>query len=375
MRAAFDALSDGFAIFDEQSRLRLFNRRYLELYDPASRRWYPGISLEEVARDTARYCLGIREEHAVEAFVRNRLRAHASPGTYIEQEFANGCWLRLHEVRLPNGHTAGIRTEITELKRVGLELAQLNGSLERRVEERTRALRERESTLRLITDNVPVVLASVCADQRYQFVNRRFSEWYGLAPREVLGKTIREVLGEDDYLLVQPYITRALAGETVSFEFKRTLTGKGPRWISASYVPHLDDHGGVCGIYGLLSDITEARSLAEELSYHASHDPLTGLINRRELERRLDGLLAQRNGSSHALFYLDLDQFKVINDTCGRSAGDDLLRVLADLLRQSLRADDSIARLGGDEFAVLLKGCSMARAIEIAEQLREKSAR
>jgi diguanylate cyclase (GGDEF)-like protein len=108
------------------------------------------------------------------------------------------------------------------------------------------------------------------------------------------------------------------------------------------------------------------------LVYQASHDMLTGLINRREFEQRLERLLvsALQQGREHALCYMDLDQFKVINDTCGHAAGDELLRQLALLLKGNLRDRDTLARLGGDEFALLLENCSIADALEVADLFR-----
>jgi len=108
------------------------------------------------------------------------------------------------------------------------------------------------------------------------------------------------------------------------------------------------------------------------LIYQASHDALTGLINRREFEQRLERTLqsAIQQGREHALCYMDLDQFKVINDTCGHAAGDELLRQLALLLKGNLRERDTLARLGGDEFALLLENCSIADALEVADTFR-----
>ena len=108
------------------------------------------------------------------------------------------------------------------------------------------------------------------------------------------------------------------------------------------------------------------------LVYQASHDELTGLINRREFEQRLERLLlsALQQGREHALCYMDLDQFKVINDTCGHAAGDELLRQLALLLKGNLRDRDTLARLGGDEFALLLENCSVPDALEVADTFR-----
>ncbi len=108
------------------------------------------------------------------------------------------------------------------------------------------------------------------------------------------------------------------------------------------------------------------------LVYQASHDALTGLINRREFEQRLERTLlsAQQQGREHALCYMDLDQFKVINDSCGHAAGDELLRQLALLLKGNLRERDTLARLGGDEFALLLENCSISDALEVADTFR-----
>ncbi|HMN44755.1 MAG TPA: EAL domain-containing protein [Povalibacter sp.] len=122
---------------------------------------------------------------------------------------------------------------------------------------------------------------------------------------------------------------------------------------------------------GTLTDITEAHELSRQLSYEASHDALTGLINRREFESRLQSALdtAQSNNAAHALCYVDLDQFKVINDSCGHVAGDELLRQLAQTLQERVRSNDTLARLGGDEFGLLLHNCSLEDATAVATGL------
>ena len=109
------------------------------------------------------------------------------------------------------------------------------------------------------------------------------------------------------------------------------------------------------------------------MSYQASHDSLTGLINRSEFERRLGLALqsAAQHNQQHAVLYLDLDQFKVVNDTCGHAAGDQLMRQVSGLLQQALRDDDTLARLGGDEFGVLLENCPADVAVRIADKLRQ----
>jgi diguanylate cyclase (GGDEF)-like protein/PAS domain S-box-containing protein len=120
-------------------------------------------------------------------------------------------------------------------------------------------------------------------------------------------------------------------------------------------------------------DVTEAHDLSEQIAYQASHDTLTGLANRSEFDRHINELVAlvRVDNSEHALCYLDLDQFKVVNDTCGHLAGDELLRQLGDLLRKNLRRHDFVARLGGDEFGVLMYDCSLGEAFQACEKLRD----
>ncbi len=132
-----------------------------------------------------------------------------------------------------------------------------------------------------------------------------------------------------------------------------------------------DGAGRVLYYEGTLTDITEAHELSRQLSYEASHDALTGLINRREFELQLQRALesAQATDAHHALFYLDLDQFKLINDTCGHIAGDELLKQLAATLAERIRSGDTLARLGGDEFGILLHNCQVEDALEVARTL------
>ncbi|WP_071591968.1 EAL domain-containing protein [Baaleninema simplex] len=120
--------------------------------------------------------------------------------------------------------------------------------------------------------------------------------------------------------------------------------------------------------------MTPARSLARQLSWQASHDPLTGLVNRREFERRLERAIGdgRRSEESHVLCYLDLDRFKIVNDTCGHSAGDELLRQISVLLHSNVRKSDLLARLGGDEFGLLLYQCSLKEARSVVEKLIDR---
>jgi len=179
------------------------------------------------------------------------------------------------------------------------------------------------------------------------------------------------------------------SGDSIDNPLETCLTAEGP-WIKSSHlVLHRKDGDSLpirqtvaairpdqekkpVGATIVFHDMSETRSMARQLEYHASHDALTGLINRREFEARLDhGLLTAREETKqHICMYLDLDQFKIVNDTCGHVAGDELLRQLSGMLQGQLRGSDTLARLGGDEFGVLLEGCSIEEGSRIANKIR-----
>lgn len=141
--------------------------------------------------------------------------------------------------------------------------------------------------------------------------------------------------------------------------------------IEHTVSPIRDAAGEVQGAVMVFRDVTEQRRLSGEMQYRATHDALTGLVNRGEFEARLRRLLEQAHadGSTHALMYIDLDQFKIVNDACGHAAGDQLLRQVARLLAETVRQRDTLARLGGDEFAVLLERCTPVQAQRVAQQI------
>src|SRR6185437_1124078 len=144
-------------------------------------------------------------------------------------------------------------------------------------------------------------------------------------------------------------------------------------YVESTAAPIRDGAGRVSGGVLVFHDVTEARELNRRLSYHASHDLLTGLVNRREFESRLERALksAKAREASYALCYLDIDQFKIVNDTCGHSAGDALLGQVGALLKSKVRWRDTLSRLGGDEFGILLEACALDEAMRTAEALRE----
>jgi diguanylate cyclase (GGDEF)-like protein/PAS domain S-box-containing protein len=144
-------------------------------------------------------------------------------------------------------------------------------------------------------------------------------------------------------------------------------------YIESTASPIRDGSGAISGGVLVFHDVSESRELNRKLSYHASHDILTDLVNRHEFAARLERALrtARARETSYALCHLDVDQFKIINDTCGHSAGDALLGQMGALLKTTIRGRDTLARLGGDEFGVLLESCSLDEAMRMAEQLKD----
>ncbi|EQM77138.1 ammonium transporter [Stutzerimonas stutzeri] len=140
--------------------------------------------------------------------------------------------------------------------------------------------------------------------------------------------------------------------------------------VQDAVAPIRDVNGVIIGTVLTFRDVTVTRQLARKLTFQANHDNLTGLVNRSAFERRIESLLRERTSGEHVLCYMDLDQFKVVNDTCGHAAGDELLRQLGQLLKGRVRGSDMLARLGGDEFGILFIDCPLKQAMLIAEAIR-----
>ena len=160
----------------------------------------------------------------------------------------------------------------------------------------------------------------------------------------------------------------------VANEKEHILIGAAGRFsINDSVSPIIDDDGVLLGSVLVFRDVTQSRALSAELNWQALHDPLTGLANRRQFESEMKLLLnkAKVDDLHHHLLYLDLDQFKVVNDTCGHDAGDELLKQVTTTLDNKLRKSDVLARLGGDEFGVLLESCDAENALVVANNLRQ----
>jgi len=219
---------------------------------------------------------------------------------------------------------------------------------------------------------------TVDAEGRIDYINHSAELLLGQQFTEVLGKTFPEVallLDENDRRSLGDPVHKALTTAGQLIAGRRALLVPAiagtERFVEISVTPLRFDGKEISGLVLVLHDTSELRGLTRQMTYQASHDALTGLVNRREFERRLqeatDSALTSDIG--HALCYLDLDHFKVVNDTCGHTAGDNMLREIASLIKDAVRDSDSVGRIGGDEFALLLAGCPLEKARQIADNV------
>ncbi|KJK09811.1 EAL domain-containing protein [Pseudomonas tussilaginis] len=203
-----------------------------------------------------------------------------------------------------------------------------------------------------------------------QLTHWHAAQAHGL-PLAALFSLLDENAEKDSLTLVERILSGGLKGGSEHTKLIQRLDGS---TVSVTLVgaPIMAD-GQISGIVLVLHDMTQERQYIANLSWQATHDALTGLANRREFEYRLEQALngLTRKSARHALMFLDLDQFKLVNDTCGHAAGDELLRHICAVLQAGLREGDILARLGGDEFGILLLNCPQEQAERIAESLRQ----
>ncbi|NNM62010.1 MAG: PAS domain S-box protein, partial [Steroidobacteraceae bacterium] len=268
-------------------------------------------------------------------------------------------------VRDPQGRVTGFEgtiTDITERKRAETAVFQ--------------AKERAQVTLQSIGDAV----ITTDSTGRIDYMNPVAESLTGCESREAQGRRISEVLtvvDETSRELSECPITRCLReGQVLGLAEHTVLVNRGSKEIAIqdSAAPIRDRDGNMIGAVMVFHDVSKERRLHRALYYQASHDTLTGLINRREFENRLTAAVESVHEdahSRHALLYLDLDQFKVVNDTCGHPAGDQLLKQITGLLQSRVRGGDTLARLGGDEFGILLQDCTLDQAVRIAETLRQ----
>jgi diguanylate cyclase (GGDEF)-like protein/PAS domain S-box-containing protein len=231
--------------------------------------------------------------------------------------------------------------------------------------EAEQALERNQRRLRAITDNLPAFVIHVDTREKYTFANAYTGRVLDVDIETMIGRTVREVMGEKVYAEIKPHMDAAFRGETVTFEIERDFQGRHHHYQS-TYVPDVDASGVVQGFYAVTFDISQLKLAERELERLARYDSLTGLANRLHFKERVELAILRHQRSSRpiALLYLDIDHFKQINDSFGHAAGDTVLCEFAQRLGESVRATDFAARLGGDEFVVLIEDIEESDAAE-----------
>ncbi|MFT3905750.1 MAG: EAL domain-containing protein [Steroidobacteraceae bacterium] len=307
------------------------------------------------------------------ARVQNTLRDHVAGKSPIFES--------VHRMRHRNGEWRWVISRAKAkvdphgrlLRLVGVEL----DITERKLYEEA-LFREKESaqiTLQSIGDGVVTTDANSVID----YINPVAEQLTGWRLEDAMGRPVEEVFRAFHEETCEP-LENPL---TVAIRRTRPIKSVRPMllirrdgnelYVESTAAPIRDGAGKMSGGVLVFHDVSESRELNRRLSYHASHDLLTGLVNRREFEHRLERALksAKANETSYALCQLDIDQFKIVNDTCGHSAGDALLGQVGALLKSKVRWRDTLSRLGGDEFGILLESASLDEAMRMAETLRE----
>jgi diguanylate cyclase (GGDEF)-like protein/PAS domain S-box-containing protein len=255
--------------------------------------------------------------------------------------------------------------------------------LEAKVAERTQQLLAKnkdlersEKRFKTAFDNTSSGFMLFNSQGRILQVNPALCNMLNYTEQQFLDMHLVDIMFEEDWELFLKEFVKLRRGEVANFNLQsRYLSAyKSVLWgqVDIAAVRDEDDKDFAYAV-AQLQNITESYLLAEQLTYQACHDPLTELINRREFERRLVLLInrAKSESSEHALMYIDLDQFKVVNDTCGHVAGDELLKQLSHIMQDHIRQSDTLARLGGDEFGVLIESCSLEDSLRLANKIRE----
>jgi len=234
------------------------------------------------------------------------------------------------------------------------------------------ALKITEARYRALYENAPDIYSTISASGEFLSINQTGARMLGYEANELIGESAAKVIHPEDQRAVFACVEKLFSDPEakLDIEYRKVRKDGSIFWVHQRAV--LEPGSVAQRLLIICRDITEKRYLEDKLAHQASHDGLTNLLNRREFERRFQQLLERDSDPAdrHFLCFLDLDQFKIINDSCGHIAGDELLREIAALLTGLVRSRDTLARIGGDEFVVLMEHTSLDKALLLAEKIR-----
>jgi diguanylate cyclase (GGDEF)-like protein/PAS domain S-box-containing protein len=340
LQTVIESIPSAVSLFDSNANLALFNAEFPRLLDLPADIVKPGVSLETLFRYNAQrgeYGPGDPEQIVAALMERSRhLTAHR-----FERSRPNGKTLEIRGVPLAEGGFVTIYTDITE--------------------RRTSA--EREQLAQKVYSHTPAGIIFTDEEHRILSINPATTQMTGYEPFELIGQTVFGLINLDDGLTEITLQAQISLRGTWNGEIEVTQKN-GKDFPAGARINRVDDpQSGLPAHYiWILADITERKQSEERMRHIAQHDALTGLPNRMALLMRLAQLLpeARRHGWKIAMMFLDLDRFKIINDTLGHQIGDELLREVACRLSSVVRETDFVARLGGDEFVIVLPGIASA---------------
>lgn len=348
-----EAMSEGFALWDRNDRLLLYNQQFRQIFKPIECSIRPGMSFSLFARLVSECLIDYKDEPCRESWLNDVNAHHLDPKGTREMRFHGGRWASVYEFKTPDGEIIGIYCDITErmAREQDLEVG------------RTR--------LRAIMNSVVDGILTIKADGRIESCNLAAADMFGHPEGGLPGRQLEELIPEVAALDPTGILSvRGLA--TMPNDHAIEVTG---RRLNGTSFPielsvtesDLQDAEGQDGDTGTshafiatVRDITLRKENEELIRYQATHDALTDLPNRSVFDTELENCLdmAARTGERLAVLFLDLDRFKMVNDTLGHSVGDALLVELGKRLRSCLRETDIVARMGGDEFILVLRNLS-----------------
>ncbi len=382
--SAIDTMSDGFVMWDSEDRLVTCNEQYRSMYHASSDLIVPGARFDDVVRGGARLGQYPNIGDDIDAFVKEITAWHHSSAPPRERELPNGRWLLITERKTPDGGVVGIRTDITALKQALARLAEANERAQEAMQEaqdQNAALLERDRALHIqnvlfdaALSNMSQGLLMTDMNQNLIVSNNRFRDMFaidaitlstGLAVQEIFAVIATSGSLPPDVVETMFLKQRSLADARQSGSF--LVTGEHGQAIAISQRPIAD--GGWIATY---EDASERQRAEQHMRFAAHHDALTELPNRVLFRIRVDEMIATLayRDTGLALLYLDLDQFKLVNDTLGHPIGDALLVAAGRRLLGCLRPTDIVARLGGDEFAIAYVANDLPdAAVSLAERV------
>lgn len=275
--------------------------------------------------------------------------------------------------QITTNHDASIRASKHSNDETGMLVSSFNNMLDT-IEEQNKALTNVKNNYLSLYDKNPMMLFTLDISGNIISVNEYGASHIGKPIAEIINTKFCKLVHAEDIKITKHFIKSCICnnGQVQRKEIRIVDINNKTIW-TRSTARSIVNENSENDILFVCEDITEQKKLSEKLSFQASHDALTGLVNRREFEQRINNTINKSQSSKleHALFFLDLDQFKIINDTCGHLAGDHLLRELVSIINPLIRQGDTLARIGGDEFGVLLENCSLNQASNVAEQIRK----